>query len=211
MGRGQERTLEGTRECRDRSPIPWTEIHPDNDTSFLNCHLFKYVEKEEGLELSRSRPYKKNDNCLIEQKNGSHVRKHVGHLRYDTEEELEIHRDLYRNELRLFKNFFQPVIKLVSKIRIKGRIHRKYDNPRTPYKRIMEDPDISKEIKEELTAFYESLNPAELKRAIDRKLDNLWKAYQKKNSSQKVDVDKKLNPRLVSKYIADQQSVQCHI
>ncbi len=207
IGRGQERTLEGIKEGRDRSPIPWTEIHPDNDTSFLNWHLFKYVEKEEGLELSRSRPYKKNDNCLIEQKNGSHVRKHVGHLRYDTEEELKILRDLYRNELRLFKNFFQPVIKLISKVRIKGKIHRKYDSPRTPYKRIMEDPDISKETKEELTAIYESLNPAELKRAIDRKLDNLWKTYQKKNDSQKVDVNKKLKTNSVRSLITESDHV----
>ncbi len=196
MGRGQERTLKGIKECRDRSPIPWTEIHPDNDTSFLNWHLFKYIE-EEGLNISRSRPYKKNDNCLIEQKNGSHIRKHVGYLRYDTEEELEIIRDLYRNELRLYKNFFQPQIKLTSKIRIKGKIYRKYDNPKTPYKRIIEDPNISEDIKEELTVIYESLNPAELKRIIDRKINNLWDVYQKKNRSQKVDVNKKLKPTLV--------------
>ncbi len=207
MRRGQERTLEGTKECRDRSPILWTKIHPDNDTCFLNWHLFKYVEKEEGLELSRSRPYKKNDNCLIEQKNGPHVRKHIGHLRYDTKEELEILRDLCRNELRLFKNFFQPVIKLISKVRIKGKIHRKYGKARTPYKRIMEDPGISKEIKEELNAVYESLNPAELRRGIDKKLDNLWKAYQKKNSSQKVDVNKKSKPNSVRSLITEPDHV----
>lgn len=209
MGRGQERTLDGTRSCRSRSPIPWTEIHPDNDTSFLNWHLFKYAEQE-GLGFSRSRPYKKNDNCLVEQKNGSHVRKHVGYLRYDTQEELEILQDLYRNELRLYKNFFQPQMKLVSKIRIKGKIHRKYDRAKTPYQRIMEDAGIDKETKQELTSIYQSLNPAELKRTIDKKLDNLYKAYQKKNKSQKVDVDKKQKPRLVSKYITEQQLVRCH-
>ena len=193
MGRGQECTLEGVRNCRSRSPIPWIEIHPDNDTSFLNWHLFRYV-KQENLGFSRSRSYKKNDNCLVEQKNGSHVRKHVGYLRYDTEEELEILRDLYRNELRLFKNFFQPQIKLISKVRTKGKIHRKYDKAETPYKRIIKDPDISKETKQKLNLIYESLNPAELKRAIDKKLDNLYKAYQKKNNSQKVDVNKNIHP-----------------
>ena len=184
------------RSCRSRSPIPWIEIHPDNDTSFLNWHLFRYV-KQENLGFSRSRSYKKNDNCLVEQKNGSHVRKHVGYLRYDTEEELEILRDVYRNELRLFKNFFQPQIKLISKVRTKGKIHRKYDKAETPYKRIIKDPDISKETKQKLNLIYESLNPAELKRAIDKKLDNLYKAYQKKNNSQKVDVNKKHTPRSV--------------
>lgn len=207
MGRAQERTLDGVRNCRSRSPIPWTEIHPDNDTSFLNWHLFKYAEQE-NLGFSRSRSYKKNDNCLVEQKNGSHVRKHVGYLRYDTEEELEILRDLYRNELRLFKNFFQPQMKLISKVRIKGKIHRKYDKAETPYKRIMKDPDISKETKQKLNLIYESLNPAELKRTIDRKLDNLYKAYQKKNNSQKVDVNKKHTPRSVRFLITEPDLVR---
>lgn len=207
MGRAQERTLDGVRNCRSRSPIPWTEIHPDNDTSFLNWHLFKYTEQE-NLGFSRSRSYKKNDNCLVEQKNGSHVRKHVGYLRYDTEEELEILRDLYRNELRLFKNFFQPQMKLISKVRIKGKIHRKYDKAETPYKRTMKDPDISKETKQKLNLIYESLNPAELKRTIDRKLDNLYKAYQKKNNSQKVDVNKKHTPRSVRFLITEPDLVR---
>jgi len=196
MGRSQERTLDGTRNCRSRSPIPWTEIHPDNDTSFLNWHLFRYAAKE-NLGFSRSRSYKKNDNCLVEQKNGSHIRRHMGYLRYDTQKELEILRDLYRNELRLFKNFFQPQMKLISKVRIKGKIHRKYDRAKTPYQRIAEDSGISKETKQELTRIYESLNPAELKRAIDKKLDLLYRAYQEKNNSQKVDVNKKYKPRSV--------------
>lgn len=196
IGRGQERTLDGVRNCRTRSPILWTEIHPDNDTSFLNWHLFRYAEQEK-LGFSRSRPYKKNDNCLVEQKNRSHIRRQVGYLRYDTQKELKILEDLYRNELRLFKNFFQPQMKLISKERIKGKIHRKYDKAKTPYKRILEDVSISKETKQKLTYTYESLNPAELKRAIDKKLDNLYEAYQKKNNSQRVDVDKKHKPRSV--------------
>ena len=118
-------------------------------------------------------------------------------MRYDTQKELEILRDLYRNELRLFKNFFQPQMKLISKVRIKGKIHRKYDRAKTPYQRIAEDSGISKETKQELTRIYESLNPAELKRAIDKKLDLLYRAYQEKNNSQKVDVNKKYKPRSV--------------
>lgn len=209
IGRGQERTLDGVRNCRSRSPIPWTEIHPDNDTSFLNWHLFKYTEQE-NLGFSRSRSYKKNDNCLVEQKNGSHIRRHVGYLRYDTQKELKILRDLYRNELRLFKNFFQPQMKLISKERIKGKIHRKYDKARTPYKRILEDASIPKETKQELTRIYQFLNPAELKRAIDKKLDNLYRAYQKKNGSQKVNAKKKLKPVSVSFLTTQQESFRCH-
>lgn len=197
MGRGQERTLNGIRNCRSRSPIPWFEIHPDNDTSFLNWHLFHYAEQE-NLGFSRSRSYNKNDNCLVEQKNGFNVRRHVGHLRYDTEEELEIIRDLYRNELRLFKNFFQPQMKLISKQRVKGKIRRRYDKAKTPYKRVLEDNSIPKQNKQELTSVYQSLNPAQLKRTIDKKLDLLYQAYQKKNKGQKVEIKKKLKPSSVS-------------
>ncbi len=196
MGGGQKRTLEGLEAMRERSPLLWEEIHPDNDKSILNNHVFKYAE-ETGLKLSRSRPYKKNDNCLIEQKNGSHIRKHVGYLRFDTLKELEILRDLYRNELRLYKNFFQPQIKLISKVRIKGKTHRKYDKPKTPYRRIMKDPNVSIETKKELTCVYESLNPAKLKRDINKKLDALYEAYKEKNSVQKVDIGRKIRPALV--------------
>ena len=205
LGRAQERTLKGLKSCRKRSPIPWTEIHPDNDTSFLNHQLLKYTEQE-NLGFSRSRPYKKNDNCLVEQKNGSHVRRHVGYLRYDTQKELKILRSLYRNELRLFKNFFQPQMKLVSKERIKGKIHRRYDKAKTPYQRVLEDASIPKKTKQQLTLVYQSLNPAELKRAIDKKLDELYKAYKKKNSSQKVDIKKKQVPRSVRFLITEPEA-----
>jgi len=93
----------------------------------------------------------------------------VGYLRYDTKEELEILNDLYRNELRLYKNFFQPVMKLKEKVRIGGRICRKYEKPRTPYQRVIESKEVSKEKKEELRKIYLSLNPAQLKREIERK------------------------------------------
>jgi hypothetical protein len=131
----------------------------------------------------------------VEQKNWTHVKKFVGYSRYDTEAELNILNSLYRNELRLFKNFFQPVIKLVAKERIKGKIHRCYDKARTPYKRIMESKEVPEQTKQKLLAIYESLNPAELKRTIDRQLDLLYEAYQDKNKTVKVDIKKKLSVR----------------
>ena len=194
MGRGQERTFQGIQAARGRYPFSWKEIHSDNGSEFINAHLFKYTEKE-GLDFSRSRPYKKNDNCLVEQKNWTHVKKFVGYLRYDTEEELEILSDLYRNELRLYKNFFQPVIKLVSKERIGGRIHRRYDRAKTPYRRVMESKEVSENKKQELKKIYLSLNPAQLKRDIDGKLDALYLAYQEKNKTLKVDINKKISVR----------------
>jgi len=194
MGKGQAPTQGGLDKARKRFPFSWKEIHSDSGREFINAHLFKYTQKE-GLGFSRSRPYKKNDNCLVEQKNWTHVKKFVGYLRYDTSDELGILNNLYRNELRLYKNFFQPVIKLVLKERVKGKIHRKYDKPRTPYHRIMESKEVSKETKQRLRDIYGSLNPARLKRQIDYKLDLLYQAYQKKNKLLKVDINKKLSVR----------------
>jgi Integrase core domain. len=112
MGRSQGAVFNGLKGLRNRFPFAWKEIHSDNGTEFINWHLLRYTQKEE-LGFSRSRPNKKNDNCFVEQKNWTHVKKYVGYFRYDTKGELEILNDLYRNELRLYKNLFQPVIKLI--------------------------------------------------------------------------------------------------
>lgn len=194
MTKGQIPTQEGLERSGDRFPFDWKEIHSDSGKEFINAHLFNYTQKK-GLGFSRSRPYKKDDNCLAEQKNWTHVRKFIGYSRYDTLEELNILNDIYRNELRLFKNYFQPVIKLILKERIKGRIHRKYDKAKTPYHRIMESKEVPEKKKQELKKIYESLNPAQLKRDLDRKLSLLAKAYQEKNNSLKVGINKKLSVR----------------
>lgn len=194
MGKSQGNTRIGIDGAREHCPFLWKEIHSDGGTEFINDHLFRYTVGTE-LGFSRSRPYKKNDNCLVEQKNNTHVRRLVGYLRYDTIEEQNILNDLYRNELRLFKNFFSPVIKLVLKERIAGRIFRRYDKPRTSFQRLMESPEISESTKTGLKNIYQSLNPAELKRRIDKKLDMLYKFYQTKNNSQKVDEKKKISVR----------------
>lgn len=196
MGKGRENTKNGVDNARARCPFSWQEIHSDGGTEFINAHLFKY-SKDSGLDFSRSRPYKKNDNCLIEQKNNTHVRRLVGYSRYDTLKERDLLNDLYRNEWRLYKNFFQPVIKLVLKERIDGKIHRVYDKPKTPYQRLP-GSDIPKAKKQELAAMYQSLNPAQLKRAVDEKLGRLYQFYKQKNdknNSLKVDFNKKISVR----------------
>ena len=172
MGRSQHATFEALKRFRQRFPFVWKEIHSDNGTEFINWHLFRYTQEQE-LGFSLSRPNKKNDNCFVEQKNWTNVKKFVGYLRYDRQEELSILNELYRNELRLYKNFFQPVMKLIVKERRGGRIYRRYDESRTPYHRIIESKGISEKIKEELKKIYESLNPAQLKRGIDARLDML--------------------------------------
>jgi len=192
IGRGQERTFKALTKIRGRSPFKWIEIHPDNDTAFINWHLLRYAQQE-GIKFSRSRPYKKNDNSFVEQKNSTHVRSFLGHLRYDTVEELEIINELYRNELRLFKNFFQPVMKLKEKVREGGKVHRKYEVPKTPYQKLMESEQISEGVKKELQNLYLSLNPAELKRGIEKRLNELFKVYQEKSKrSEPLPKNKKL-------------------
>jgi hypothetical protein len=207
MGSGQERTFKALTMIRERTPFGWIHIHPDNDGAFINWHLVRYAEKEQ-IHFSRSRPFKKNDNNFVEQKNSTHVRGILGHLRYDTEKELTIINKLYRNEWRLYKNFFQPVMKLAEKIRDKGKVHRKYDIPRTPYHRLMESDKVSKVRKSKLKALYLSLNPAELKRSIDVKVKRLYNAYEEKNSSHAVGSFKKQKPRTVTYFMTQQESVR---
>lgn len=198
MGKGQARTLSAIDDARTRSPVPWVEMHPDNGSNVLNWHVYQYALNH-SIALSRSRSYWKNDNCWVEQKNDTHVRNVVGYLRYDTDEEVMILDDLYRHELREYKNFFQPVMKLVGKKRIEGKIHRTYDTPATPYARIMADDRIPQETKHALTNVYESLNPAALKRTIDRKLHDLYRAHQRKTGHASVDASPVLSAPSVSK------------
>jgi len=197
MGMGQERTLRGVKLARERMPFDWKEMHPDNGTSFINDILYRYSLDQE-LEFTRSRPYKKNDNCWVEQKNRTHVRKIIGMLRYDTKKELDIINDLYKNELRLYKNFFCPCMKLISKERINGKMYKKYDNPKTPYERIMESNEVSNEIKLKLKKQYEELNPAELKRVIDKKIHNLYNAYKEKKIPKKIKMKTEIKTASVS-------------
>ncbi len=206
MGKGQQRALQCLDNCRQRMPFGWKEFHPDNGTNLLNFAVYAYAEKE-GLGFSRSRPYHKNDNCFIEQKNSTHIRQVIGYLRYDTGKELDCLNDLYRNELRLYKNFFQPVIKLISKERIGGHIKRKYSRAKTPYHRLIESDQISEEKKEKLTAIYRLLNPAKLKRNIDKKLKDLYRIYQNKKGQENIILTNKLNPSLASFSLMAQKEV----
>jgi hypothetical protein len=206
MGKSQEYSFQALKEERGRSPFQWKGLDSDNGSEFINDVLYKYCRRE-GLEFTRSRASRKNDNAYIEEKNWTHVRKVFGYLRYDTYEELAIMNGLYHHELRLYKNFFQPVMKLQSKERIGGRVKRKYDVPRTPYQRLLESGQISEEAKEELQGIYLSLNPAELKRQIDAKLEKLYSFYEEKRKTQQADPYKKLVPHIVRNYMIQQSPV----
>lgn len=182
LGRSQVATKEGMDRIRGRLPFRILEIHPDNDSGMINDLLWDYCRKAR-IRMSRSRPYKKNDNAWVEQRNWTHVRKVVGYRRLDTASELAILRELY-GCFTIYKNFFQPTMKLAEKVRAGGKIHRKYDEPKTPYQRLMESSQISATARKQLTAQYESLNVAQLRRQIEGLRDRLFHQLDNKNGTE---------------------------
>lgn len=148
----------------------------DNGSEFLNHHLLKYFsENGKNTKFTRSRPYKKNDNAYVEQKNWTQVRQIFGYYRFDDKSLVEKMNDLYANELSLYNNFFKPSQKLVEKIKINSKYIKKYDTPKTPFLRLIESNDISKEKKEYLEEILKILNPFTLKDAIENKLKDIFK------------------------------------
>jgi hypothetical protein len=182
MGRSQAATKEGMDRIRGRLPFRIQEIHPDNDSGMINDLLWDYCRKAR-IRMSRSRPYKKNDNAWVEQRNWTHVRKVVGYRRLDTVGELAILQELY-GCFTVYKNFFQPTMKLAEKVRAGGKIHRKYDEPKTPYQRLIESGQISATARKRLTAQYESLNVAQLRRQIEGLKDRLFHQLDSKNGTE---------------------------
>jgi hypothetical protein len=170
------RTQEATREALDRigkrAPFRFREIHPDNDSGLINDLLWRYC-RQRRIKLSRSRPYQKNDNAWVEQRNWTHVRKVVGYRRFDTTTELVVLRELYE-ALRLYRNFFQPSMKLESKQRAGGRIHRKYEIAKTPYQRLLDSGPLSPAAEKRLRKQYESLNVVELRRTVEQLRNELF-------------------------------------
>lgn len=167
MNKGQYRTQESIHGIQQRLPFPLCGIDPDSGSEFINLVLYQWCQAEQ-IELTRSRPYHKNDNAHIEQKNGSITRKFLGYTRIDTEEQIALAHQLVTGPLRLYVNFFQPSMQLQRKDRVGARYRRIYDQPKTPYQRVLEHPDVTDDVKSKLTELYETLNPLLLKQQIDR-------------------------------------------
>jgi len=164
--RAQVWVFEALKQIRERLPFKLLGIDSDNGGEFINDQLYRYCQSEQ-ITFTRGRPYRKNDSCYVEQKNYSVVRRAVGYLRYDTVEQLEIINELY-GYLRLYTNYFQPVMKLIEKTRIGSRVRKKHDKPKTPYQRVLESLNVEEKKKKVLRSEYAKLNPAELKRQITR-------------------------------------------
>ena len=169
MGKSQAAVFAGILDIEKKLPFPVLGYDSDNGSEFINGQLLRYC-RSRGIAFTRSRPYMKKDNAHIEQKNWTLVRKVLGYGRFDTQYQLMLINDLYDNELRLYLNFFQPTMKLSKKERFGAKIRRKYDGAKTPYRRVLECPEIPESKKAELRALYESLDPVKLKKEIDRKI-----------------------------------------
>lgn len=181
LGKAEKRVRSGLERIRRRLPFELRGIDSDNGSEFINWQLYRWCESE-TIAFTRGRPYRKNDNAHVEQKNWTHVRQVYGYERIEREEVVRLMSDLNRNELRLYKNFFQPTMKLVEKRRVGKHgegIRKVYDEPKTPYRRTLMCDKISEEEKMKLRKTYEKLNPAELRRTIMKKL----KIIHKKNAA----------------------------
>lgn len=170
--KGQRATFEGIQAMRKQLPFPLLGIDSDNGSEFINHHLYRYCQQEQ-ITFTRSRPFRKNDQAHVEQKNWTAVRQTIGYDRYESSETLTLLRAIYA-DLRLFINFFQPVMKLVHKTRVGSKARRKYDTAQTPYQRVLASAYISQDAKEQLRQLYLILNPVALQRRINVHLEQLW-------------------------------------
>jgi hypothetical protein len=172
-GKGQQRVGTAIHHVRNRLPFPLFGLDLDNGSEFINRDLAIWCQRE-GITFTRSRPYKKNDNCYVEQKNGAIVRRVIGRDRYSSKQAYETLNRIYYL-LRLYVNFLQPVMKLVTKTRHGARVRRVYDIARTPYQRALKSAGITDDKKVELYTIYAHLNPVKLLQQINGNLELLWK------------------------------------
>ncbi len=165
--KGQEATKISLEAMRRSSPFPWTEAHPDSGNEFINNHVLAYA-KETDLRMTRSRPYHKNDNCFVEERNGHVVRAYVGYERLDVLQTVDALNDLY-DMLTPYLNHFIASRRIVKKERIGARWKVTREKvAKTPYQRVLERNDVSDDVKNKLRTEHSKLNPATMKKEIDR-------------------------------------------
>ena len=172
-GKGQSRVGSATDRLRRQLPFPLLGIDTDNGGEFINQTLWNYCGQH-SIQFTRSRPYKKNDQAHVEQRNWTAVRRRVGYDRFASKAAYTLLERLYQLA-NLHTNFFQPVCKLVSKERVGAKVHKKYDTAQTPYQRLLKTGVLDEAHQQMLAAFYRSLDPVELRTQIDATLEALWK------------------------------------
>jgi hypothetical protein len=173
MGKSQIAVLNAMQEIEQALPFKLLGIDSDNGSEFINYHLKTFCDQK-TIQFTRGRPYKKDDNAHIEQKNWTHVRKIFGYLRYDSDPAQIAINDLYRNELRILQNLFLPSMKLVEKTRVGSKLKRRYDKPLTPLERLLACPEADPVKIEELKRLRQHTDPFELAQRIELKLERIY-------------------------------------
>jgi hypothetical protein len=170
----KKKVIAAFHEQRKRFPFRIKSTDFDNGFEFVNWGMYNYC-KREGIDFTRSRSYRKNDQAHIEGKNYESIRKVIGYDRIEEAHIVDLINDIYQNEYRLLNNFFYTTQKLKSKERIDGKVKKKYETAKTPYLRVMESNKVDRKIKLMLGQEYYKLNPAELQRNLFVKLEALEK------------------------------------
>lgn len=174
LGRSQRATQANLDAIQRRLPFVLKGLDPDNDSAFINWNL-KWWCDARGIDYTRSRPYRKNDNAHVEQKNWSTVRQVLGYQRLDTNRQLQLVTQLYAGPLRDWQNFFQPTLKLTKKERRGARVVKAYDTAATPYQRVLDNPHVSAAQKHRLQRYYETLNPVTVKRQMEQLIQQIFR------------------------------------
>jgi hypothetical protein len=185
--KAQVHVFAALRQIREALPFPLLGIDSDNGSEFINHELYRYCQ-DQRITFTRSRAYRKNDGCYVEQKNWSVVRRNVGYARFDTAEELVALNELYAL-LREHTNYFMPSAKLLSKTRDGSKVTKRYDEPKTPYARLLASKTVTDAAKRRLTRRYETLNPVKLKREIVGLQRRLYKLVSLKESIRRREVE----------------------
>jgi hypothetical protein len=170
-GKGERGTLEALTSIEAALPFRMRGFDCDNGSEFLNWTLLAhYTKRKQPVDYTRSREYHKNDNAHVEGKNWTHVRQYLGYERFDDPTIVPLLNDLFTNEWRLLMNFFLPSVKLTDKQRVKSRIIKTYDPPKTPLQRVLESPHVAPLRKRELKSLFPQLNPFLLQQCVNKKI-----------------------------------------
>lgn len=181
--KGEVEVLKQLKDVENSLPFPLLGFDSDNGSEFLNWHILRhFTERFNPVQFTRSRPYHKDDNAHVEQKNWTQVRQWLGYGRFDNPDVVPLLNDLFRNEWHFYHNFFLPNFKLIQKNQIASKTIKRYDTPKTPYQRIMESTFIKPSNKRIIKEQFQSLNPFELRKNIDAKLKKIFAIYTIKKS-----------------------------
>ena len=183
MGKSQIGVLNAMQNIERALPFKLLGIDSDNGSEFINYHLKTFCDQNH-IQFTRGRPYKKDDNAHIEQKNYTHVRKILGYLRYDSGPAQKAINELYQNELHIFQNLFLPAMKLSKKSRVGSKLKRCYDKPQTPLERVLKCPQADPVKVQQLKRLRDQTDPFELAKRLEQKLERIFEMANQRVSPQ---------------------------